>query len=103
MRVIYAPAAIRDIQRLREFLQAKNPLAARRAGQAILKSLRILGHQPKLGRPVEDLPPDYREWLIDFGNSGYIARYRFDEDQVVVLAVRHQKGRRLLKFFLVSA
>ncbi len=24
------------------------------------------------------MPPEYREWLIDFGDSGYVARYRFD-------------------------
>lgn len=35
----------------------------------------------------------FREWPIDFGDSGYVARYRIDPDTdtVVILAVRHQK------------
>nr|WP_308339835.1 type II toxin-antitoxin system RelE/ParE family toxin [Thiolapillus sp.] len=33
----------------------------------------------------------FREWLIDFGSSGYIALYRFDGETATILAVRHQK------------
>lgn len=90
-QVIFAPAAIRGIQRLREFLRPKNADAARRAGEAIMQGVRILGAQPRIGRPVDDLPDEYREWLIDFGDSGYVARYRIDGDIVTILAVRHQK------------
>jgi len=89
--MIYAPGAIRDLQRLREFLRPKNPLAATRAAEAIIKAIRVLGHRPQIGRPVEEAPDDYREWLIDFGDSGYVARYRFDGKAVTILAVRHQK------------
>ncbi|MFT3817260.1 MAG: type II toxin-antitoxin system RelE/ParE family toxin [Rubrivivax sp.] len=39
------------------------------------------------GRAAEAFP----EWVIDFGDSGYVARYRIDADLVTVLAVRHQK------------
>jgi len=91
MRLIYAPGAIRDIQRLREFLQPKNPLAAKRAAKAILDSVKVLTLHPQIGRPVDEMPPEFREWLIDFGNSGYVALYRFDGEDVVILAVRHQK------------
>lgn len=89
--VIFAPTAIRDLERLREFLRTKNPQAAQRAGEAILQGVRILGSQPHLGRPVADLPEEFREWLIDFGESGYVARYRLDGEAVVILAVRHQR------------
>jgi plasmid stabilization system protein ParE len=90
-QVRYAPGAIRDLQRLREFLRLKNPAAAQRAGETIVKAVQILGHQPQVGRPVEDMPDEYREWLIDFGDSGYVAKYRIDGDAVTILAVRHQK------------
>lgn len=90
-QVRYAPAALRDLQRLREFLRPKNPVAAKRAGETIMKAVQILGLQPQIGRPVEDMPDEYREWLIDFGDSGYVARYRFDGEVVTILAVRHQK------------
>lgn len=89
--VRYAPRAIRDLGRLRKFLQPKNPLAARRAAEAIMKQVQVLGSQPQIGRPVEDMPDEFREWLIDFGDSGYVARYRFDGDGVTILALRHQK------------
>ncbi len=89
--VIFAPAAIRDLERLREFLRAKNPQAARRAAEAILHGTRILGLQPHIGRPIEGVPDEFREWLIDFGDSGYVARYRYDGETVTVLAVRHQR------------
>lgn len=90
-QVKYAPGAIRDLQRLREFLLPKNPVAARRAAESIMKAVQVLGHQPQIGRPVDDMPDEYREWLIDFGGSGYVARYRFDADGVTILAMRHQK------------
>ncbi|MCV0397910.1 MAG: type II toxin-antitoxin system RelE/ParE family toxin [Rhizobiaceae bacterium] len=88
-RIVYAAAALRDLDRLRAFLHAKNPAAARRAGEAIRSGLRILGSQPRLGRPVEGLPEPYREWVIEFGAGGYIVRYRVDGDAVTILAVRH--------------
>ena len=89
--MIYAPGAICDLQRLREFLRPKNPVAARRAADTIIKAVQVLALQPQIGRPVEDMPPEYREWLIDFGDSGYVARYRFEGETVTILAVRHQK------------
>ncbi|MGL1832630.1 type II toxin-antitoxin system RelE/ParE family toxin [Rhodocyclaceae bacterium SMB388] len=90
-QVRYAPGAIRDLRRLRDFLRSKNPAAAQRAAETILKVVRILGRQPQLGRPVVDLPPEYREWVIEFGDSGYVARYRTKDDVVTILAIRHQK------------
>ena len=90
-QVKYAPGAIRDLQRLRDFLRPKNPDAAKRAAEAIIKALKVLGYQPQIGRPIEDMPDEYREWVISFGDSGYVARYRFDGKEVTILAVRHQK------------
>ncbi len=45
---------------------------------------------PKIGHPVEE---GFRELVIDFGSSGYLALYDFDEmfDTITVYAVRHQK------------
>src|SRR5574337_1079207 len=90
-QVRFAPGALRDLQRLRELLRPKNPAAARRAGDAIRNSTRLLGQQPHIGRPVENMPIEYSEWLIDFGDSGYVALYRIDQDEIVILAVRHQR------------
>lgn len=89
-QVTVAPAAIRDLQRIRDFLRPKNPDAARRAGEAIRQGVRILGTKPHLGRMIDDLPEAYREWLIGFGHSGYVLRYRIDGDAVTILVIRRQ-------------
>ena len=83
-RLIWTPPALADVQRLYRFLAPKDADAAQRA-------VKILAHQPRIGRPVEDMEPEFREWLIDFGNSGYVALYRFDGENIAILAVRHQK------------
>lgn len=90
-RVIWTPAALGDVERLHDFLKDRNPLAARRAVRAIREGLNLLADQPQVGRPVENMEPEFREWLISFGDSGYIALYRFDGEDAVILAIRHQR------------
>ncbi len=48
---------------------------------------------PEVGRPVEVGMLECRELLIPFGESGYVALYRYEpaKDAVYVLAFRHQK------------
>jgi plasmid stabilization system protein ParE len=55
------------------------------------QGVRVLGQQPGIGRLIDEMPDEFREWAIDFGDSGYVARYRLDSDVVTMLAVRHQK------------
>lgn len=90
-QVRFAPTALHDLERLREFLRPKNPVAAKRAAIAITRAIQALAQHPQLGRPVEDMDGEYRELLIDFGDSGYITLYRHEGDVVTVLALRHQK------------
>ena len=90
-RLIWSPAALIDVQRLYRFLAPKNIDAAKRAVMAVRQGVKVLAQQPGIGRPVDDLPSEFREWIIDFGDSGYIARYRLEADVVTILAVRHQK------------
>lgn len=90
-RLIWAPSALLDVQRLYRFLAPKNPDAAKRAVRAIRQGVRLLEQQPGVGRPIEDLSDEFREWIIDFGGSGYVVRYRIGLDAVTILAVRHQK------------
>lgn len=90
-RLIWTAAALADVQRLYRFLALKDAESARRAVTAIRSGVKVLSHQSNLGRPVEDMEFEYREWLIDFGGSGYIALYRVENEAVAILAVRHQK------------
>ena len=89
-RLIWSQPALLDVQRLYRFLAPKNVDAAKRAVKAIRQGLKVLGQQPAVGRPIEDMPTEFREWIIDFGDSGYVVRYRIDTDTVTILAVRHQ-------------
>jgi plasmid stabilization system protein ParE len=90
-RLIWSPPALLDVQRLYRFLEPKNVDAAKRAVKAIRENIKLIAQQPGIGRPSQDMHPQYREWLINFGDSGYIALYRYDDQTAVILAVRHQK------------
>ena len=74
---------------MHRFLADKNPDAAKRAAHAIRAGGKILARQPRIGHPAEDMDPEFREWLIPFGQSGYLVLYRIDDGAVVLLAVRH--------------
>lgn len=60
-RLIWSPPALRDVQRLYRFLAPKNPDAAKRAVKVIRQAVQVLEQQPGIGRPVEDLPEEFRE------------------------------------------
>jgi len=90
-RLIWSPPALRDIARLNDLLRPKSRDAASRAVRAIRESVTILARHPEAGRPVEDMEPEFRDWLIEFGDGGYVARYHYDGRDVVLLAVRHTR------------
>lgn len=91
-RVIVTAGAGLGLERCREFLTTKNKTVAIRAGQAIEQQFALLETSPDIGRPYAAFPT-LRELVIDFGDSGYVAFYRYEvtENIVYVLAFRHQK------------
>jgi plasmid stabilization system protein ParE len=90
-RLKWSPHALRDVARLHDFLSSKSRDAARRAVRTIRQRLKLLGKNPGMGRPVEELPAEFREWVIEFGSGAYVALYRYDGKEVMILAVRHGK------------
>ena len=90
-RLIWSPEALEDVQRLYNFLVEKNPDAARRAAAAIRSGMQIVADHPDVGRPADNMDPEFREWPISFGASGYVALYHLHQDVALVVAVRHQK------------
>lgn len=90
-QIIYTPEAQADIQTIYRFLIPNDCEAATAAIKAIRTQLRILGRHPEAGRPAEGRDLAFREWVVDFGGSGYAVLYRFTPQTVVILAVRHQK------------
>lgn len=91
-RVIFTERTLRDLQRLRDFLKDKAPVAAKRAGITIKSSIKQLEQQPLIAPPAQDMPELYRDLTIDFGDSGFVVRYHYDGgDILAVVAIKHQK------------
>lgn len=88
--LIWLPAAAKDLQRLREFIQQHNPVVANQAGRRILEGANLLTQNPKVGKPVDGLTY-FRDLIIPFGNGNYIVRYREDNNSVVIVRIRHSK------------
>ncbi len=88
--VFYSPGALKDLERLAEFLLATDPPAAVDTGRILTEAIAMLVEHPLVGRIVEH---GLRELVISRGRSGYVALYRFDADseRVFVLAIRHQR------------
>lgn len=91
-RLIITERAAQGLERCRQFLDEKNFHAMKRAAFAIEHGLIGLEIEPEIGRLFDELP-ELRELLIPFGDSGYVALYRYEiaSDTVYVLAFRHQK------------
>lgn len=88
-RLIWSRAALDDVARLHAFLAPKNRDAAQKAVRAIRAGVKAIEQHPEIGRPVEDMAPEFREWPIKFGAGGYVVLYRYDGRDAVILAVRH--------------
>jgi plasmid stabilization system protein ParE len=73
-------------------LSGRRTRIPRRAAQSIARHFNLLTTMPQMGRPI-DAQPEIRELLIPFGDSGYVALYRYEEgeDLLLVLAFRHMR------------
>jgi plasmid stabilization system protein ParE len=88
-RLSWSEPALRDVSRLYDFLYPKSRDAAKRAVKAIRHGIKTLAKHPEIGRLVDEMPPEFREWVIEFGHGAYVALYHYDGKQVVILAIRH--------------
>lgn len=91
-RLILTEQARCGLQRCRCFLKSRSPAAARHAAQRIVQAFERLQQFPQIGRPDAEHPA-LRELVIPFGDSGYVALYRYvpEEDCVYILAFRHAR------------
>jgi plasmid stabilization system protein ParE len=88
-RLKWSQPALLDVARLHAFLVPKSREAAQCAVKAIRQGVKALGRHPEIGRPVEEMPLEFREWVIDFGHGAYVALYHYDGKEIVILAFRH--------------
>lgn len=91
-RVRFTGAARADLRRLFAFLLERDPLAARRARDAIEKAIELLRDFPFTCRKAQTDNPFLRELVIPFGAVGYVALFEIEGEQTItVLALRHQR------------
>ena len=90
-RLIWSVPALAGVQRIYRFLAQKNDAAAKHALTAIREGVKTLVTHPQVGRLAEDMDETFRDWPINFGDSGYVVLYRNEGDFVTILSLRHQK------------
>ena len=89
--LIWSPTALKAVDRHYRFLKTKSPEAAKRAVSVIRQGVKLLADHPQSGRPMDDMPPEFREWPLNFGAGGYVVFYRFDGVGLTILNVKHNR------------
>ena len=94
MKIVVAPAALTDLERLHAFLAPKNPRAAERAAKTLVNAVQSLATLPERGRPAGIT--NMRELIVRFGRSAYVLRYSYSAQagEVVVHRIWHGRERR---------
>jgi toxin ParE1/3/4 len=90
--IVISPDAATDVERIRSFLEERNPDAAKRALATIWSALEKVQIFPGLGRPTED--PEIRQIVVQFGSAGYIVRYSADGSNIFVTRIWHGREAR---------
>ncbi len=88
-QIIYTENFVNDFERLCDFLNEKNPLAAERLSKVLYEKLDLLASIPEA---FTFLGP-HRLYFLAFGTSGYAILYEYNEasDSLVLLRIKHQK------------
>lgn len=92
MNVRWHRRALEDLDRLHDFLLARDADAAGRALEAVLAGAEKLGRHPRMGRLLPD--GQRREWPVEFGAGAYVLRYRLAGDAVLIIRVWHSRELR---------
>jgi plasmid stabilization system protein ParE len=92
-RVRLTPEAQADLERLQEWLIARDLAAAERALDAIERAFELLEYSPFSCRKAwPGDQPWLRELIIGFGDAGYVALFEIDDARTVsIVAIRHQR------------
>lgn len=95
MKLVFSPQAVRDLQRLHDFISEKNPAAAKRIAKSLRVGIARLKDNPQLGRRVRQAPDQWApEEMRDWVTGDYVARYLLLKDRIVVLRIWHGREDR---------
>ncbi len=89
MKVKYSLESIDDLQRVVEFIEVKNPYAARRIAIDLQEGVEKLKQFPKVGLPV--LKAADQDVIRDLYITNYTVRYLITDEVIYVLRVWHNK------------
>ena len=89
MKIDYSPESIRDLIRLREFIEVNNPVAAKRIASELLAGIGKLKIFPRMGLPVTRAPDP--KVIRDLFIGRYMVRYHVSSENIIVLRVWHGK------------
>jgi plasmid stabilization system protein ParE len=91
--VRFTEEAEEDLLRLYDFLIEQDVAVAERALGAIHAAFEILKFSPFSCRRANMVDsPFFRELIVPFGSSGYVALFEIEPaNKVTILAVRHQR------------
>ena len=87
MKLSFTTNAIGDLDRLRAFIESKNPHAARRMAAELLDGINNLKTFPHMGLPVARAPDPSQ--IRDLFVGDYTIRYLVKGNSIVVLRVWH--------------
>ena len=91
MKLTYSPESINDLIRLREFIEIKNPQAAKRIAQSIKKGINQLKSFPLIGVKVDKAPNP--EIIRDLIIGNYTVRYLMRPKEITILRIWHHKEK----------
>ena len=89
MKTRFTGEAIHDLERLREFVETKNPHAARRIAAELLDGIENLALFPDMGLPVKRAPDP--RLIRDLFIGSYTVRYLREESSIIILRIWHDK------------
>jgi len=89
MKIRYSPESIDDLQRVVEFVEVKNPFAARRIAIDLQEGVGKLKQFPKIGLPVLKAPDP--EHIRDLYIGNYTVRYLVTDEMIFILRIWHNK------------
>lgn len=89
MKVRYSSESIADLQRVLEFIEDRNPFAARRIALDIQEGVDKLKHFPRIGLPVLKSPDPGQ--IRDLYIGKYTVRYLIADTTIFILRIWHNR------------
>jgi plasmid stabilization system protein ParE len=90
-KIIWLKNAAHDLVTLRNSIAGENTQLAKYTAEAITMGATVLLNNFHLGKPVEYLP-NYYDWVIPFGATSCILRYRMHNNHIYIVQVLHGQG-----------